>query len=185
MVNPKKLFAICVALAFATCVSAANTDEMYCRTEQRFKDGEVRTVDLRLILEKDRIIGLICNDVDYFAASNNIFACSVDTTIPDIYGQPKWSGTVNKTILELTEKESRDKSLVRIEKHGNGYKVTFVQMSRFYCGNSEFPESIVIQKGNGQCNVVYRKEQERKRGTDGRERLDKVEPGDQEIEEDH
>jgi hypothetical protein len=61
------------------------------------------------------------------------------------------------TVLEITEKESQDKSIVKIEKRGNGYKIFFVKMARYYCGNSKFPKSVVIEKGKKQCSVVYQK----------------------------
>ncbi len=158
MVNYKRLIGI--ALPLALCASFANADEIGCHTEQLFKDGEKRITDLKLIIEQDRIVGLIFNDIDSFVAKGNpmaIWECSVDTTHPDKDHQIKWSRTANKTVLEIIEKESQEKSLVNIEKRGQGYKIFFVTMSRYYSGNSEFPESVVIEKGKKQCTVVYRK----------------------------
>jgi hypothetical protein len=158
IVNYKRL--ICIALPLAIGVSFANADEIGCHTEQLFKDGEKRITDLKLILEQDRIVGLIFYDIDSFVAKGNpmaIWECSVDTTHPDKDHQIKWSRTANKTVLEIIEKESQEKSLVKIEKHVHGYKIFFFTMSRYYSGNSEFPESVVIEKGKKQCTVVYRK----------------------------
>jgi hypothetical protein len=106
------------------------------------------------------IVGLIFYDIDSFVAKGNpmaIWECSVDTTQADKDHQMKWSRTANRTVLEITDKESQDKSIVKIEKRGHGYEIFFVTMSRYYSGNSEFPKSVVIEKGKKQRTVVYRK----------------------------
>ncbi|MBI5584580.1 MAG: hypothetical protein HY892_12235 [Deltaproteobacteria bacterium] len=113
-----------------------------------------------MIIEQDRIVGLIFHDIDSFVAKGNplaIWECAIDTTYPDENHTIKWSRSTNRTVLEITDQESQDKSLVKIEKSGKGYKIFFIQMSRYFSGNSEFPKSVVIENGKKQCTVVYRK----------------------------
>ena len=150
---------ILIGLLLVVWVPFSNADEIKCHTEQQFKDGEEHITDLKLILDQDKVVGLVFEDMDSFVAKGNpmaIWACSVDTTHLDKDHQMKWSRKADKTVLEITENDTQDKSLIRIMKSGKGYKVFFVNMSRYYSGNSKFPESVLIEKGKKQCTVVYR-----------------------------
>ena len=147
-------------LLFKICTSSANAEEIKCHSEQSIKGGGTRTADLKLILEKNQIVGLIFSGIVSFVEKGNpmaIWLCSVDTTNPEKDHEIKWTRKSNITVLEITEKDTDENSILKIEKHRNAYKVFFVKMSRYYSGNSEFPKSIVIERGNNHCYTAYGK----------------------------
>lgn len=84
-----------------------------------------------------------------------IWMCSIDTTEQFKELNYRWIRKANTTILEIKEKETEDKSIVKIEKRKNSYKIQFINMSHFYFGNTEFPKSVIIEKGKNQCSVTY------------------------------
>jgi hypothetical protein len=145
-------------LPFKICTSSVNAEEIKCHSEQSIKGGGTRTADLKLILEKNQIVGLIFSGIVSFVEKGNpmaIWLCSVDTTNPEKDHEIKWTRKSSITVLEITEKDTDENSIVKIVKLKNGYKIHFVEMSCYFSGNSEFPKSVLISNGNKQCTALY------------------------------
>ena len=113
-------------LLFKICTSSTNAEEIKCHTEQFIKGGGTRTADLKLILEKNQIVGLIFSGIVSFVEKGNpmaIWLCSVDTTHPEKDHELNWTRKSNMTVLEIIEKDTGENSIVKIEKQKNGYKI--------------------------------------------------------------
>ncbi|MBI5604841.1 MAG: hypothetical protein HY879_15990 [Deltaproteobacteria bacterium] len=148
-----------LGLLFLTWVPSALSEEISCEAEIKFQDGGKHLIDLKLILEKNLIVGLVFHKIESFTAKGNpmaLWTCSVDTTNLDEDHRIKWSRKGNRTTFEIFEKDTGDTSAVRIDKTGKGYKVSFVEMSHYYSGMTQYPASVLIEKGIKECAVTPR-----------------------------
>jgi hypothetical protein len=156
--RPLLRWGFCIFL-LAAWLTPAYGEEISCHKEEEIKDGGKHIVDLKLILEKHLIKGLVFDKIESFADKGNpmaVWACSIDTTRLDTNHRIKWSRKGTQTAFEISEKDTRDTSRVRIENAGKGYTVFFEEMSRYYSGMTEFPRSIFIGKSNTECTVTSR-----------------------------
>jgi hypothetical protein len=138
---------------------AAYSEEIRCEREIIWPDGGKHLIDLKLILQKKGIVGLIFRKIESFTAKGNpmaLWTCTVDTTHLEENHRITWSRKRNRTSLEIVEKDTGDISTVRIDKSGKGYKVFFVVMSRYYSGMTQFPDCVLIERGNKECVMASR-----------------------------
>ena len=148
-----------IGLVLLAFLSPAHSEEIRCKTEIDFPDGGKHLIDLKLILERNHIVGLAFHKIESFTAKGNpmaVWTCEVDTNQMDKNHRIKWSRKGNRTAFEIFEKDTGDTSVVRIDKAGKGYQVSFVEMSRYYSGMTQFPVGVLIEKGNKECSVTSR-----------------------------
>ena len=146
-----------LSLSVVLCRPAA-ADDASCSTSVGHKDGSSQGVDLTLTLDHDRPTGISFEAVFESGQEGGAYFCTFKADAAN--GKSRWTagkGTLTVTVLQgqdLDQDPERE-STFEISATKDGYLVTFVDMSRTYCGfGAEFPRSVRLVKGKKACVVV-------------------------------
>jgi hypothetical protein len=131
-------------------------EELQCKYEQRFKDGGSKGADAKLEIIAGKIEKLVVYSFVSSGQEGGGYVCGIDTSEKDI--KLGWSTNDKKTILEVSyDDSSLAKSVIEIEPIRNTYKINLERASHEACGfGAEWPQYIVIEKGNKKCRVAYK-----------------------------
>ena len=146
-----------LSLSVVLCRPAA-AEDVSCSTSVRHKDGSSQGVDLKLTLDHDRPRGISFEDFVASGEEGGAYFCTFKAAAAD--GKSHWTegkGALTVTILQGQEddQDPQRESTFEISATKDGYLVTFVDMSRWYCGfGAEFPRSVRLVKGKKPCVVV-------------------------------
>lgn len=139
------------------CGGATVAETLQCTSSVQMQDGQTRQAELKLTLARQRISGLEFSSADLPASGNvmGMMYCHINTDDPDTAAATSWHRTPGQTTVRHRDRETDFKSSIQIMHGKNGFKVSFIEMSRYFCGMTEFPKSIWIVKGQSECRVVY------------------------------
>ena len=145
----------------AGCVLAARlgAEELACKTDLANKDGSSRGVELKLTLERGRPTAIVF--ASYYASGEEggAYFCNFQASTANRHSV--WKDDAGHTAVTVLAGDKLDQDPTReseleIAKTKDGYKVTFVSMSRSYCGfGAEFPDDVSVIVGRKACKVGF------------------------------
>lgn len=135
-------------LAAVPCIGF--TEEIACKSVEKFADGSSSGNSAKLTLANGRIVGL---DVESFNASGQEgggYVCSLDTA--DVDSKSNWSVSGDISTLEIVT--MGEKSRLSVKRAKGSYLLNLDEVSRVYCGfGAEWPATILISPGSKSCLV--------------------------------
>jgi len=145
--------------AILFCCAPLYAEDLSCKSETEFDDGSSSGVEVKLQLEKDRVINISYSNFNSNGEEGGAYFCSFEAALNDqesIWTQDKSGQRVH--LLEGADPKSANDdeqgSTFEIVKTKTGYSINFIHMSRFYCGfGAEYPSSVSIEKGKKECVV--------------------------------
>lgn len=152
-IMPNWLQWLIVASLFGLSSFPVGAEELQCKYEQRFKGGGSKGANAKLEIIAGKIKKLVVYSFISSGQEGGGYICGIDTSEKHL--KLGWSTNNKKTILEVSRDDSSlAKSVIEIEPIKNAYKINLEEASREACGfGAEWPEYIVIEKGNKKCRV--------------------------------
>jgi hypothetical protein len=137
----------------------ALAEEVSCSTDEKFKDGSSRSVELKLKLDHDRPTQITFEDVFASGEEGGAYFCNFAANAAD--HKSVWAEEMGKVTVRIPKgndlgQDPGKESNLEISRTTDGFLVRFVDISRVYCGfGAEFPQSVRLVKGRKKCVVVF------------------------------